>query len=138
MNGYDNDEAGIDEKEIQEAVQKKIVEVFQKPVLDMKKLSVKSNMLIDGCVREFQKLNRPYKFAVTCIVMQKTGAGCVTAAAAFWDNEKDRLKSIKWENEQVTVIVTVFAMAIDPSGKAPPEEFQGDEEDEDEEGGDGN
>jgi dynein light chain Tctex-type 1 len=109
-----DDAQDIDIAEIDKAVRTQIQSIFKKPVLDMTKLSAKSNQLIDSCVKAFQMFNKPYKYTVTCIIQQRTGAGCVTAAACYWDTMKDNLTHVKWENEQVTVIVTVFAMAIDP------------------------
>ena len=63
-------------------------------------------------MEELQTLNRPFKYIVTCIIMQKNGAGLDTGAALFWDNAKDGLVCIPWENSQMSVVVTVFGTAL--------------------------
>jgi dynein light chain Tctex-type 1 len=48
-----------------------------------------TNHIVDNCLRELQSLNKPYKYIITCIIMQKNGAGLNTAASMYWDTEKD-------------------------------------------------
>ena len=57
---------------------------------------------------------------MTCIIMQKSGAGCVTIAACHWDERKDNCIKVKWEDEYIIVLVTIFAMGIEPLDQAPP------------------
>ena len=68
--------------------------------------------IIDGCVRELAKLNKPFKYAVTCIITQNNGCGLHTAATAFWETKKDGLISVQLGSSTFFCIVTIFAMAI--------------------------
>ena len=72
----------------------------------------KIHQIVEACLKELQTLNRPFKYIVTCIIMQKNGAGLDTGAALFWDNAKDGLVCIPWENSQMSVVVTVFGTAL--------------------------
>lgn len=51
-------------------------------------------------------------YLVTCVIMQKNGAGLHTASSCFWDNTTDGSCTIRWENKSMYAIVTVFGLAI--------------------------
>jgi len=75
--------------------------------------------------------------AVTCIIMQKNGAGLHTTATTYWDTKKDGawfasvgslggeahllaslvpgFCKVPWENSTMHCIVTVYGLAIEPS-----------------------
>jgi hypothetical protein len=50
--------------------------------------------------------------AVTCVIMQKAGAGLNTASACLWDRQTDGSCTVKWENNTIFCIVSVFGLAI--------------------------
>jgi dynein light chain Tctex-type 1 len=58
-------------------------------VLDLQQVTDWTNHIVDNCLRELQSLNKPYKYIITCIIMQKNGAGLNAAASMYWDTEKD-------------------------------------------------
>ncbi|GFT86563.1 dynein light chain Tctex-type 1 [Nephila pilipes] len=58
------------------------------------------------------KLNKPFKYIVTCAVVQKNGACFYTAASFFWDNYTDGCCTIRWENSFMYCVVTVFGLTI--------------------------
>ena len=57
--------------------------------------------MTDTILKELQGLNRPFKYVVTTIIMQKNGAGMDTGAAMHWDANKDGLVCIPWENGEL-------------------------------------
>uniref|UniRef100_A0A3B4ZBI4 Dynein light chain Tctex-type 1 n=1 Tax=Stegastes partitus TaxID=144197 RepID=A0A3B4ZBI4_9TELE len=71
-----------------------------------------NSSVIEQCLSQLNKLGKPFKYIVNCIIMQKTGAGLQTACACFWDNSTDGCCAVKWENESMHCIVNVFGMAI--------------------------
>lgn len=71
-----------------------------------------SNSIISATLKGLQSLNRPYKYVITVILMQKNGAGLVSAASTFWDEKKDGLCKVLWENSMTHCIVTVFALSL--------------------------
>ena len=77
-------------------------------------LPVDSCQVVENCIKGLQVLNKPFKYAVTCILMQKVGAGMVTTATFYWDTMKDGYCKIPWENDTLHAIVTVYAMGIEP------------------------
>lgn len=40
-------------------------------------------------MKNLTALNTPFKYVVTCLIMQKNGAGLHTAASCYWDNSTD-------------------------------------------------
>lgn len=69
--------------------------------------SVVENVLAALC-----KLAKPYKYIVTCTIMQKNGAGLHTASSCYWDNATDGSCTVRWENKTMFCIVSVFGLAI--------------------------
>ncbi|KAI4802484.1 dynein light chain Tctex-type 1-like [Pseudochaenichthys georgianus] len=68
--------------------------------------------VVEQCLSQLSKLGKPFKYIVTCIIMQKTGAGLQTASTCFWDNSTDGSCVVRWENKSMYCIVSVFGLAI--------------------------
>lgn len=84
-------------------------------VYNRKKVLDWSNTLVAAVLTGLQNLNKPFKYAVTCMIMQKTGAGMVSAAACFWDPTLDGYCTVLWENSTIYCMVAVYGAAISPS-----------------------
>jgi len=68
--------------------------------------------IIEQAIAHLTKLNKPYKYIVTCAIMQKTGAGLHLANACYWDNTTDVTSTIRWENKTMYCAISVHACAI--------------------------
>ncbi|XP_059183768.1 dynein light chain Tctex-type 1-like [Centropristis striata] len=68
--------------------------------------------IVERCLTQLVKQGKPYKFIVTCAVMQKTGAGLHTANSCYWDTAMDGSCTVRWENRTMYCVVSVFAVAI--------------------------
>ncbi|KAG2468133.1 dynein light chain Tctex-type 1-like [Polypterus senegalus] len=68
--------------------------------------------VVEQCLSHLTRLNKPFKYIVTCIIMQKNGAGLQTASSCFWDNTTDGSCTVRWENKSMYCIVSVFGLAI--------------------------
>jgi len=71
-----------------------------------------SNSIIQSSLKGLQSLNRPYKYCLTVTLMQKTGAGLVSAASMYWDPTKDGVCKVSWENETMHCVVAVFGVCV--------------------------
>ncbi|KAI8469600.1 MAG: dynein light chain Tctex1 [Monoraphidium minutum] len=67
---------------------------------------------LEGCIKRLVALGKPYKYVVTCTIMQKTGAGLHGAASAYMDTTTDGSRTVRWENKSMYCITTVFALAV--------------------------
>jgi dynein light chain Tctex-type 1 len=72
----------------------------------------KIHQIVEACLKELQTLNRPFKYIVTCIIMQKNGAGMDTGAAMHWDANSDGLICIPWENAEMHVVLTIYGVSL--------------------------
>ena len=45
--------------------------------------------MVEVCLKRLTALNKPFKYVVTCVIMQKNGAGLHTASSCYWDNTTD-------------------------------------------------
>ncbi|PWA27711.1 hypothetical protein CCH79_00000401, partial [Gambusia affinis] len=68
--------------------------------------------VVEQCLIQLSKLDKPFKFIVNCIIMQKNGAGLQTASTCCWDNTTDGSCTVRWENDTMYVIISVFGLAI--------------------------
>ena len=71
-----------------------------------------SNNILASALKGLQSLKRPFKYVLSVIIMQKNGAGLVSAVSTFWDLAKDGLTKITWENNTMHCIVTVFGLSV--------------------------
>ncbi|KAJ8923983.1 hypothetical protein NQ315_006759 [Exocentrus adspersus] len=65
--------------------------------------------VVEACTAELTKLMKPYKYIVTCTIMQKNGAGLHTASSCYWDNNTDGSCTIASSNSYLhynTAVVT--------------------------------
>ena len=51
--------------------------------------------ILEGCTKLLAGLSKPYKYVVTCAIMQKVGAGLHTAASAYWDATTDGSRTVR-------------------------------------------
>mmetsp|Transcript_17708 Transcript_17708/g.32275 ORF Transcript_17708/g.32275 Transcript_17708/m.32275 type:complete len:120 (-) Transcript_17708:202-561(-) len=100
------------QEDVDSIVKQAITSCLGDVVYAQKKVNDQINTIVDSCLKELQSLNRPFKYIVTCVIMQKNGAGMNTAATMFWDSSKDGRCVVPWTNKTMHVIVTVYGCAV--------------------------
>ncbi|XP_063811631.1 dynein light chain Tctex-type 3 isoform X1 [Pseudophryne corroboree] len=68
--------------------------------------------VVEQSITHLVKMEKAFKYIVTCTVMQKRGGGLHNASSSFWDNSTDGSCTVRWENRTMYCIVNVFAVAI--------------------------
>ncbi|XP_051892428.1 dynein light chain Tctex-type 1-like [Pristis pectinata] len=68
--------------------------------------------VVEQCLNQLTKLAKPFKYIVTCVIMQKNGAGLHTASSCFWDNSIDGSCTVRWENKTMYCIVSIFGLGV--------------------------
>jgi dynein light chain Tctex-type 1 len=98
-------------------------EFFENKVFDEKMLSHwisgVCELVMEKCLFS-QHHKKPFKYVVTCGIMQRTGAAVHSASSCYWDTVTDALISVVYPNRKVrdrqnitlTAIVNVFAVSI--------------------------
>lgn len=86
--------------------------VLQSQQYNPDKVGQWTNACLENCLKRLTALNKPFKYVVTCLIMQKNGAGLHTAASCFWDNATDGSRTVRWENKTMYCICSVFGLAL--------------------------
>ena len=81
-------------------------------VYDRTKISQWTTQIIETCIKELAKLNKPMKYVVTCVIQQNNGAGLQSAATCTWDLKNDGLISVKVDINALNLFCTVYAIQI--------------------------
>ncbi|XP_024363723.1 uncharacterized protein [Physcomitrium patens] len=71
-----------------------------------------TNGVGESCIKRLAILNKPFKYVVTTVIMQKNGAGMLVATSGFWNKGTDGSNTIRWENKTMYVIVTIFGTLL--------------------------
>lgn len=79
-----------------------------------------SNKICEDAIEQLTELNKPFKYIINCVLMQKNGAGLNSSTSCFWDTGNDGVVTIQWPksnaktitNPTVTAVCTVFAIKL--------------------------
>ena len=70
--------------------------------------------IIDATLKSLAEMKKPFKFVVTCIIMQRNGAGLSSAFTGFWNGDRDGMCSVPYnDNDNLHCITTVYWIKID-------------------------
>lgn len=58
-------------------------------ILHCQKVAQWNSNIVELVLKKLTGMNKPFKYIVTCVIMQKNGAGIHAANACFWDNTSD-------------------------------------------------
>ncbi len=99
-------------KRVKGIIEASIDPVLGKQIYNAKKVHDWTSAIVESVLKGLQAANKPFKYVVTCIIMQKNGAGLHTASTCYWDVKTDGSCSVRWDNQTMHAIVTVFALHI--------------------------
>lgn len=76
--------------------------------------------ICDKCMAGLHELKKPFKYIVTCAIVQKNGAAFHTAHSAYWDIGSDNLSQVSWPTDKMReqqgshmrCVVTAFGLAL--------------------------
>ncbi|KAG0582289.1 hypothetical protein M758_3G048600 [Ceratodon purpureus] len=108
----ENEDAMFILDEIKTVIKDSIDEAIGSQQFNHDKVTHWTNGVSESCIKRLAVLNKPFKYVVTTVIMQKNGAGMIMATSCFWDKAADGSNTIRWENKTMYVIVTVFGAAI--------------------------
>eukprot|EP00823_Brevimastigomonas_motovehiculus_P009599 TRINITY_DN927_c8_g1_i1.p1 TRINITY_DN927_c8_g1~~TRINITY_DN927_c8_g1_i1.p1 ORF type:complete len:130 (+),score=14.75 TRINITY_DN927_c8_g1_i1:139-528(+) len=111
----------------EDVIKKKIKEIIENCLkgkeYDETKVPQWISNICEACIESLYAPKKPFKYAVTCTIMQRTGAGIHSANACYWDTVSDVALSVSWpkqksrdpSNRSMLCMVTVFAVSFYPS-----------------------
>merc|ERR1712150_427690 len=113
MGDFEPDEDDIFMLEDVEMIAKTSIDsVLKGNLYNAKKVDVWCNSVVSGCIKALLAQGKPFKYIVTCIIMQKNGAGMTTCAGFRWDQRKDGQCKVLWEEDTMACIVTVYGLSL--------------------------
>ncbi len=76
------------------------------------KVSEWIELINNQTVDSLKKLSPNFKYVVSCLIHQRTGAGLHYNCVSHWDPKHDAACTIKYENDSMTCIVVVFGISL--------------------------
>lgn len=118
MADYDGEDMGEENLAISnEAIQDDVAALLRNKLGNEEWSTVKvdgwSNDITSTVLKELADLKKPFKYVVNCTIMQRTGAALSTGFISLWDNAKDGIVHVPYENEAIICLVTVYFMKLD-------------------------
>mmetsp|Transcript_10271 Transcript_10271/g.33125 ORF Transcript_10271/g.33125 Transcript_10271/m.33125 type:complete len:114 (+) Transcript_10271:173-514(+) len=107
-----NEEAAFVPDDVSNIIKESVDSVLQNAIYNHNKVGQWTSNVVENCLKKLTDFNKPFKYVVTTIIMQRNGAGLHTASSCFWDNTTDGSRTVKWENKSIYCITTVFGLAI--------------------------
>ncbi|XP_065837813.1 dynein light chain Tctex-type 1-like [Oscarella lobularis] len=98
--------------EVSSIIKESVESVVGSSLYQHNKVNQWTSNVVEQCLGQLTKLGKPFKYIVSCVIMQKNGAGLHTAASCFWDSTTDGSCTVRWENKSMYCIVSVFGLAI--------------------------
>ncbi|CAG5082806.1 Oidioi.mRNA.OKI2018_I69.PAR.g10212.t1.cds [Oikopleura dioica] len=108
----ENAEQGFVIDEVNSVIKESIENVVGSSQYESVKIDMWMNSIIEQCIENLTKLDKPYKYVATAVIMQKTGAGLQTSSSCYWDSTTDGSCTVRWENKTMYCIVSVFGLKI--------------------------
>ncbi|XP_037552642.1 dynein light chain Tctex-type 1 [Nematolebias whitei] len=105
-------ESSFNSDEADNIVKECIENVVGKEDYSQNQVNKWTSSIVERCISQLVKLGKPFKYIVTCAVMQKTGAGLHTANSCYWDTALDGSCTVRWESRTMYCVVSVFAVSI--------------------------
>uniref|UniRef100_A0A7S2X7D1 Dynein light chain Tctex-type 1 n=1 Tax=Lotharella oceanica TaxID=641309 RepID=A0A7S2X7D1_9EUKA len=94
-------------------IEDQVKAILDQKVYDAKEVHTWSSQIVERVLKQLHKQNKPFKYVVTCVIMQKNGAGLHTASTCYWDTKADGSCSYDYHwNKTMHAICTVFALHI--------------------------
>uniref|UniRef100_A0A914VTN3 Dynein light chain Tctex-type 1 n=1 Tax=Plectus sambesii TaxID=2011161 RepID=A0A914VTN3_9BILA len=104
--------AGFSQEDVQGLAKEVIEGVLGTNSYQHNNVNMWTQSIVEGTLAQLTKMSKPFKYIVTCVIMQKNGAGLHIASSCFWDNSTDGSCMVRWENKSLYCVVSIFGCAI--------------------------
>ncbi|KAA0149226.1 hypothetical protein FNF27_05574 [Cafeteria roenbergensis] len=116
--GGGGDESAFVNEEVEGVVGKIVHDELNEKEWEEDKVAGWMTSITEKSTEALADLGKPFKYLVTCVIMQDTGAGVSSTPVASFDGVSDGLVAITWPTEKARetasmyCIVTVCGMAL--------------------------
>ena len=107
-----SEETAFVQSDVTSIVKETLDGVLQSAVYNHGKVSQWTSNIVEQILKRLTGYNKPFKYIVTCVIMQRNGAGLHTSSSCFWDNTTDGSCTVRWDNKTMYCITSVYGLAI--------------------------
>lgn len=83
--------------EIKNIINKIIEDIIGRESYQQTEANKWTSYIVELIMESIQKLKKPFKYVVTCVIMEKNGAGLHISSACFWDSQQDDSSTVQYE-----------------------------------------
>lgn len=112
MDHFQDETAEFSREEVEMFAHKAIQSILTDQNYSNKKVNEWANSIVISCLKDLQNYEKPFKYFITCIIMQNTGAGLNTATSTYWDTTKDGFCKVNFHNKTIHCILTIFGVSV--------------------------
>ncbi|EKX31768.1 hypothetical protein GUITHDRAFT_91156 [Guillardia theta CCMP2712] len=105
-------QTAFDKDQIKTILKECVEETLGQHTYEHSKIGQWINDICEKSTKRLIALSKPFKYVVTCVIVQRNGAGLHTAASCFWDSANDGSASFRWEEKTMYCVAKCFALAI--------------------------
>lgn len=106
------EECLFDKNEISNIIKGALEECIGNSIYDHSKVNTWLSNVLNSIVSIIIKLQKAYKYIVTGTIVQKNGSGLHTASSCIWNNNTDGHCTLRWDNNTMYCIISVFGLAV--------------------------
>ncbi|CAO3618393.1 unnamed protein product [Cunninghamella blakesleeana] len=99
-------------EEITSIIKEAVEQIIQDAEYNHSKVPGWNSSIVETCLKKLRERRKNFKFVVTCVIMQKNGAGFYAGSSVYWDNTHDGSASYRYENKSLYAITNVFALSV--------------------------
>ena len=66
----------------------------------------------NNAIEQLRGVSPNFKFVVSCVIVQKVGAGLHSTCTSFWDAKTDGMVTTKYENDYMTCLCTIIGCSL--------------------------
>jgi dynein light chain Tctex-type 1 len=111
--GEQQEEVSINAEKIAEEVNSLIRQKLQPEKWVPKKVDGWTKDLIEATLKLLAETKKPFKYIVTCVIQQRTGAGLTSAYSALWDTSRDGAFAADFENDHLQCSISLYWVKLD-------------------------
>eukprot|EP00002_Diphylleia_rotans_P016997 TRINITY_DN3300_c0_g2_i1.p2 TRINITY_DN3300_c0_g2~~TRINITY_DN3300_c0_g2_i1.p2 ORF type:complete len:114 (+),score=24.81 TRINITY_DN3300_c0_g2_i1:76-417(+) len=107
-----SEEASFVPEDVTNIIKEAVEATLQNSTYNHNKVTQWTSTIVEQSLKRLAALGKPFKYVVTCLIMQKNGAGLHTASSSYWDTQIDGSCTHRWESKSMYCVTTVFGVTI--------------------------
>ncbi|XP_067135437.1 dynein light chain Tctex-type 1-like [Centruroides vittatus] len=102
----------FDKDEIKPVIKDAIETVIGNNIYQQNMIDQWMNNIHENILGQLIKLNKPLKYIVITVVVQRTGSGLHTTGSCYWDETTDGCCMVIWENDTIQCVSKVYVLGF--------------------------